>query len=445
MRKKTMLTDLYQLTMGAAYFDSKKDDLATFEYFIRGLPQDWGYFISNGIEDVIDYATGIRFEDDDIDYLKRQGLFKDDFLESLVDFRFEGDICAIREGTPVAPNVPIIQATAKRMQAQFLETALLNTANFQTMVATKTNRVVNAARDAKVVEFGLRRAHEKDAAVKGARAAYIGGAAATSNVFAGKEYGIPISGTQAHSFVMSFPSELEAFRAFVKTFPDNAALLIDTYNTLQGARNAAVVGKELEKKEGRLGGVRLDSGNLSELSKGVRKILDDEELNYVKILASSDLNEYKIDGLVKSGARIDGYGVGTEMITAKPVAALSGVYKLVEDNNGARIKLSHEKKTYPGKKQVYRVERNGKYSHDILALWNEKVEGIPLLELVVKNGRRVAKRRPLEEVRKYCLDCVAKLPDEAKEVMAKPYRLEVSDGLKALTEELTAKYSKKGE
>jgi nicotinate phosphoribosyltransferase len=258
---------------------------------------------------------------------------------------------------------------AKRTQSQFLETTLLNTINFQTMIASKASRIVNAARGAKIVEFGLRRAQEEDAAMKGARATYLAGCVATSNVKAGKVYGIPISGTHAHSFVMSFENEIDAFRAYVKTFPNNATLLIDTYDTIEGARNAAIIGKELETKGKKLGSVRLDSGDMTELSKQVRNILDDAGLNYVKIFASNDLNEYKIDEMIKNGARIDAYGVGTEMITAKPIAAISGVYKITEDNNGAKIKLSPGKKTYPGEKQVYRVTgTDGIYQHNVLAL-----------------------------------------------------------------------------
>ncbi len=438
---KTMLTDLYQLTMNAAYFDNEKDETATFDLFIRKLPKDWGYFIANGIEDAIDYITNLKFEDDDIEYLRNQGIFKEDFLEFLRNFKFEGEVYSVKEGTPVFPNEPIMRVTAKRTQSQFVESALLNIINFQTMIAAKANRVANAAGNAKVVDFGLRRAQEEDAAMKGARASYIGGAVATSNVKAGKEYEIPISGTHAHSFVMSFPKEIDAFMAYVRTFPSNATLLIDTYDTLQGARNAAVVGKELEKEGKKLGAVRLDSGNLLELSKGVRKILDDAGLDYVRILASNDLNEYKIEDLVKNGAPINGYGVGTEMITAKPVAAVGGVYKLAEDVDGAKIKLSDEKRTLPGKKQVYRQEKDGKYRKDVIALESEAIEGFGLLELAVKDGKRTRERPLLHETRQYCLGEVAKLPDEIKKVrVVQPYAVEIAPELGELTEELAKHY-----
>lgn len=441
--QKTMLTDLYQLTMNAAYYEHSKDDVAVFDLFIRKLPENWGYFIANGIEDTIEYATSIKFTDEDIAYLREQKIFDENYLAFLKDFRFEGDIYAVKEGTPVMPNTPILRIHAKRTQAQFLETALLNIINFQTMVATKANRVVNAAQGAKVVDFGLRRAQEEDAAMKGARACYIAGAIGTSNVKAGKEYGIPISGTHAHSFVMSFENEIDAFRAYVKTFPENATLLIDTYDTINGAKAAAIVAKELELKGKRLGAVRLDSGDLCDLSQKVRKILDEEGLNYVKIIASNDLNEYKIEDMIKNGARIDGYGVGTEMITAKPVAAISGVYKLVHDGNGSKIKLAPEKKTYPGIKQVFRVTRNGKHLNDILGLqYSDWIDESQLLEIVVRDGKRISKKRSLQEIREYCLAEVAKMPDELKvSRVTEAYKVEVSEDLQKLVDNLTEKYT----
>lgn len=438
---RTMLTDLYQLTMNAAYLDNKKNDIATFDLFIRKLPKDWGYFIANGVEDAIDYATNISFSDDDIDYLRQQGIFNKEYLGFLKDFRFTGEIHAIREGTPIGANTPIMRVTAPRMEAQLLETMLLNTINFQTMIASKASRVVSAAEESKIVDFGLRRAQERDAAMKGTRATYIAGAVATSNVEAGKEYGIPISGTHAHSFVMSFPTEIEAFRAYAKTFPANPTLLIDTYDTLEGARNAAIVGRELEAEGNSLGAVRLDSGDLAELSKQVREILDSAGLDNVKIVASNDLNEYKIAELKRRGAIIDAYGVGTEMITAKPVAAIPGVYKIVEDGEGAKIKLSPEKKSYPGKKQVYRAEKEGKYINDILALEGEKIEGRPLLEKMVEKGERIVPRRSLGETRAYCLKEIAKMPEGAKGVFAeRPYEIAESEGLKSLISKLTKRY-----
>jgi nicotinate phosphoribosyltransferase len=311
------------------------------------------------------------------------------------------------------------------------------------MIASKASRIVNPAGKAKVIDFGLRRAHGMDAGVKGARATYIAGVEATSNVEAAKSYGIPPSGTMAHSFVMGFKNEIDAFKAYAKTFPDNSVFVIDTYDTLEGARNAAKVAKEMEKSGVRLRGVRLDSGDMESLAVEVRALLDDMGLEYVKIVLSSDLNEYKIEKYTVDGIPVDYYGVGTEMITAKPVAALSGVYKLVEDNFGARIKLSDKKRTYPGKKQVYRVEnQEGRYLYDVLELEDEFHEGIPLLERVVKCGEKIHETLPLKNIKEYSLDCVSKLPMEAKVVrVINPYKLRIGKKLKKLILDLTAQYS----
>ncbi len=443
MGNKTMLTDLYQLTMMAGYVDNAIDDTATFDLFIRNLPQDWGYFIVAGIEDAIDYVTSIKFCREDIDYLREQGLFDESFLQFLKGFKFEGEVYAEKEGSVVFPNEPILRVTANRTQAQFLETALLNMINFQTMIASKANRVVNAANGASVVEFGLRRAQEEDAGIKGARATYIGGVTATSNVKAGQVYGIPISGTQAHSFIMSFPNELDAFRAYVKTFPTKSILLIDTYNTCEGAQKAAVVAKEMEERGEKLIGVRLDSGDLDHLSKRVRAILNENGAPYVKIFASNDLNEYKIDDLVLNNAPIDAYGVGTEMITAKPVSAISGVYKLVEDESGPKMKFSPGKQTLPGRKQVYRVSNEkGRMFYDIIGLDGEFEGGEPLLELVVENGRRVAARRELSEIRQYALESVERLSPELLESRVKGrYDIRISGQLEATMNEIVGQHN----
>ena len=438
---KTLLTDLYQLTMNAAYADNNKDDTATFEMFIRKLPNGWGYFIANGIEDAIDYATNLKFTEEDISYLRSQNLFSEAYLSTLKDFKFEGEIRTVKEGTPVFPNEPILSITGKRTQVQFLESTILNIVNHQTMIATKANRVVNAAKGATVFDFGLRRAQGEDAAMKGARATYIGGAVATSNVMAGREYGIPIKGTHAHSFVMSFDTELEAFRAYAKTFPDHSTLLIDTYDIEQGAKNAAIVAKELAAKGHKLYGVRLDSGDLAEGSHKVRSILNSEGLFDVKIVASNDLNEHKIAELVRRSARIDAYGVGTEMITAKPEAAVSGVYKIVEDSHGGKMKLSPGKESMPGKHQIYRAAIKGQYEIDTITLANETAPGTPLLEVAVKDGVRVRETPTLDEIRNYALAEVAKLPMRLKDNHAVcSYTIEKSDGLQQLTNKLVAEH-----
>ena len=446
MQYRALLTDLYQLTMDAAYIDNgKADEVASFEMFIRSLPQDWGYFVAAGIDEAMEYICNLRFTDEDIRYLGEMGLFKPEYLRYLEGFRFSGDIYAMREGTPFTAETPILRVTAKRPQAQLVETILLNIVNFQTMIASKASRIVNAAGDAKVIDFGLRRAHGGDAGITGARSAYLAGAIATSNVEAAKLYGIPASGTMAHSYIMGYLNEVESFRDYARTFPDNTVLLIDTYDTLEGARRAAVVAKEMEARGHRLLGVRLDSGELEGLAGRVRGILDAEGLDYVKIVLSSDLNEYKIDGYTRDGAPVDYYGVGTEMITAKPVASLSGVYKLVEDNLGPRIKLSESKRTYPGRKQVYRVVDGNRYLYDVLELEGEPMEGIPLLTEAVRGGKMTREKMPLKDIRTYSMDCVSHLPSEAKALRVKaPYELRIGLGLQRLTETLVARYMNGG-
>jgi len=444
---KALLTDLYQLTMNAAYLDNHKaDEIATFEMSIRSLPQNWGYFIAAGIDEALDNICQLQFNDQDVSYLQKLNLFKPEYLDYLKHFKFEGNITAIREGTPFTAETPIITVTAKRPQAQLVETILLNIVNFQTMIASKASRIVNAAGNKKVIDFGLRRAQGRDASIKGARAMYIAGVNATSNVEAARIYGVPPSGTMAHSFVMGFRNEIDAYRAYANTFPDNSVFIIDTYDTLKGAERATQVAKEMERDGHRLVGVRLDSGDMMNLSEQVRSILDDEGLGYVKIVLSSDLNEYKIDKYKENNMPVDIYGVGTEMITAKPVSALSGVYKLVEDNLGPRIKLSENKRTIPGRKQVYRVmDKDGGYLYDVLELEGGYHEGNPLLEQVVWGGKKIRETVPMKEVRDYSLDCVARLPLEAKMVrVTTPYQLKIGSELFRLTEKLTAEYSGHG-
>jgi len=447
---KTLLTDLYQITMNAAYLDSGRDnETATFDLFIRKLPKDRGYFLAAGLEDVISYVKDIQFDETDVSYLRAQGLFKEEFLESLKDFRFTGDIYAVPEGTPIFANEPIVRVTAPRMEAQFIETFLLNVINFQTMIATKASRVVEAAKGRAVIDFGLRRAHDNSAGMKGARSAYIAGAVGTSNVLAGKEYGIPIKGTHAHSFVMSFDEEIDAFRAYAKTFPDTATLLIDTYDVMRGAKNSATVAKELEAKGHRLFAVRLDSGDLTGDSIRIRKYFDSIGLGYVKIVASNDLNEYKIEEMLAQGARIDSFGVGTEMITSKDCPAVSGVYKLSESEEGgrleAKIKLSEGKKTLPGRKQVYRFsDSNGNYVRDVIALESETVEGEPLLVPVIQDGELVYNQPKLPDIQKRAKELLARLPLQYKKIREPAqYPVELSRGISETIDVLTERYSQK--
>src|SRR3990170_696769 len=366
----SMFTDLYELTMCASYFDNDKFEPATFYLFVRRLPENRGYLLFAGLEQVLQFLKTVKFTDEHLTYLKKQG-FNRQFLDYLRNFKFTGDVWAIPEGTVAFPCEPLIRVTAPIIEAQLVETFLLNTVNLQTMIATKASRVVQAAKGKGVVEFGLRREHGVDAGMKVARCSYIAGCQGTSNVLAGMQYGIPLFGTMAHSFVMSFEKEVNAFRAFAKTFPDKSTLLIDTYNDLAGAEKAAVVAKELEAKGCKLGGVRLDSGDLAEISKKVRQLLDEKELGYVSIFASGDLDEYKIEELLRKGAKIDAFGVGTRMGTSADKPYVDVIYKLCETLSSRGefspiMKLSEGKITLPGRKQVFRrKDKKGNCAGDV--------------------------------------------------------------------------------
>lgn len=437
-------TDLYQMTMMQAYWKSRHNPEATFDYFVRKIPSG-SYLITAGLSFILEYIENLRFEEEDIEYLRTQG-FDSEFLETLQDFRFTGDVLAMPEGSIAFPIEPIIRVTAPIMEAQLVETFLLNKMNFSTLIATKASRVVYAAKGRTIAEFGLRRA-QGDGHLEATRACYVGGCASTSNMIAGKRLGIPISGTMAHSFVTSFDREIDSYRAYADAFPKRCFLLIDTYNSIEGANKAVIVGKELEKRGERLLGVRLDSGDLCGLSKRVRKILDDAGLDYVKIVASGDLNEWKIDELMNKGAKIDMFGVGTELVTGRPTPALDGIYKLSDvvehGKHIPKMKLSEEivKTTLPGKKKVWRIIKNGKFVKDIITLNEEIVnEGLPLLETVVRNGKIVCDRLSLSQIRQNAAQNFSKLPDDYKKLDGAPaYPVEFSRGLIKLQAQIVEK------
>jgi nicotinate phosphoribosyltransferase len=441
----SLFTDFYELTMCASYFDNKKFETATFDLFIRRLPENRSYFLFAGLEEALQYLETIKFTEEQLAYLKKQG-FKWDFLDYLRGFSFTGEVWAIPEGTVAFPNEPLIRVTAPIIEAQLVETFLLNTVNLQTMIATKASRVVHAAKGRSVIEFGLRREHGIDAGMKVARSSYLAGCQGTSNVLAGQTFGIPVFGTMAHSFVMSYQKEIDAFRAFSKTFPNKSTLLIDTYNDISGAEKATVIAKELEAKGFRLGGVRLDSGDLAEDSRKVRKILDDQGLTYVKIFASGDLDEFKIHELLANGSKIDSFGVGTKMGTSADKPFLDVIYKLCEtltaDGESLPImKLSKDKITLPGRKQVYRFKNKiGDYEKDVIALAEEKVQGEPLLIKVMENGKTIYKLPSLDEIRVNTLKNLVKLPDGYKALTDAPiYPIEISKKLQSLIKTLKHK------
>jgi nicotinate phosphoribosyltransferase len=388
MRNLTLLTDRYELTMVGGYLQSGKENKkANFDYFFRKIPDEGGYCIAAGLEQLIDYIKNIRFTSGDLAYLKGLGVFPEPVFQYLQKFRFTGDLYAIPEGTVIFPHEPIIRVTAPLPEAQFIESALLNIMNFQTLIATKASRVCTAAEGDPVIEFGLRRAHGPDAAIQAARAAFIGGAQGTSNILAGKLFDIPVRGTVAHSWMESFPSELEAFRAYCRVYPQDCLLLVDTYDTLKsGIPNAIKVGKELRAQgKGELRGIRLDSGDLAYLSQEARKMLDREGFEGVRIFASSDLDEWIIESIKKQGGRIDTWGVGTKLVTAYSTPALGGVYKLTAIEEKGRmvpkIKRSDnpEKVTNPGLKKVIRFfDESGQMRGDMMILEEELLKTKPL-------------------------------------------------------------------
>jgi nicotinate phosphoribosyltransferase len=396
-----LTTDLYELAMAAAYFENGSNKRAVFDLFVRRLPAHRSYLIAAGLEQALDYLSALSFTADQIDYLREHTAFQNvspAFFDYLARFRFTGDVWAMPEGTPVFGMEPLLRVTAPMIEAQIVETFLLSTINFQTLIASKAARIVTAAQGRNVIEFGTRRAHGSEAGLFAARAAYIGGCSGTSNVEAGHLFGIPTFGTLAHSFIMAFDCEDDAFRAFLKVFPNTATVLVDTYDTI-----AAV--KRLARDFGpAVSAVRLDSGDLLELSKQARQILDEGGMTETKILASGDLNENKIAELISRGAQIDSFGVGTELATSYDAPALSGVYKLaaIEENGrmSMRIKLSHDKATYPGAKQVWRfTDETDTCVNDLVALEDEGSPDVarlgvagswrPLLSQVMKQGRVV--------------------------------------------------------
>lgn len=376
----TLLTDLYELTMMQGYLKNPVQETVIFDVFYRNNPCGNGFAIAAGLDQMIDYIKNLRFEKDDLDYLKGLGIFDDEFLAYLADFHFSGDIYAIPEGTVVFPREPLVKVIAPIMEAQLVETAILNIINHQSLIATKAARVVNAARGDGIMEFGLRRAQGPDAGTYGARAAVIGGCIGTSNVLTGKLFDVPVLGTHAHSWIMSFPDEYTAFKTYAELYPNACTLLVDTYDTLKsGVPNAIRVFKEMQeagKLSGRYG-IRLDSGDLAYLSKEARKMLDAAGFEDAVIAASSDLDEYLIDSLKSQGAAITSWGVGTNLITSKDCPAFGGVYKLAAVKTGdgefvPKIKLSEntEKITNPGNKTVYRIyeKANGKLKADLISL-----------------------------------------------------------------------------
>ncbi len=414
------------MTMAAAYFENGlHNQNALFELFVRALPRSRSFLISAGLQQAVEYLGSLRFTADQIDYLREHPSFSHvsrEFFDYLAEFRFTGDVWAVREGTAVFAMEPVVRLSAPVIEAQIVETFLLATMNFQTMIASKAARVVHSAQGRSVIEFGTRRAHGTEAGLMAARASYIGGCTGTSNVEAGFLFGLPTFGTMAHSFIMLFDREDDAFRAFLKVFPDSATLLVDTYDTL------AAVERLADNFDAMVQAVRLDSGNLTEISIRAREILDRAGKTDVKIFASSDLDEYRIAEMLGQGARIDSFGVGTQMATSYDAAALSGVYKLVGlEKDGRvemRVKLSPGKATYPGAKQIWRrTDDEGRYAEDLITFADEGCPGdhwSAMLEQVMKRGKaieaipasRAESRARLDVMQARALEELRRLPAE---------------------------------
>lgn len=447
-------TDQYQLTMTQVYFlKTRWERTAVFDYFFRKLPFGGGYAVFAGLEDLLDVLENLRFDGTDLEFLAEKGL-DPDFLRHLESFRFQGNVYSSMEGDLVFPTRPVLQVEGNIIEAQIVETLLLNILNFQTLVATKASRMRRVAGDRRLVDFGLRRAHGPGG-YYASRAAVVGGFDATSNVRAGRDYGMEITGTMAHSLIESYDDELTAFRDFAEVRPENCVLLVDTYDTLgSGLPNAITVAREMEERGQRLRGIRLDSGDLAWLARESRRMLDAAGLGYVKIAASNQLDEYVIRSLLEQNAPIDLFGVGTSLVTGQPDAALDGVYKLVFAGGSPRIKLSEtsEKITIPHRKQVYRIvnQRGEWMGADVVArageedcrimhhpfdpgksMSLEKCSREPLLEMVMEGGRRIQRPRDLTEIAQFSKERLALLPAEFKR-FENPhiYKVGLSEGLK---------------
>lgn len=415
MADLALITDLYELTMAACYYEHGMSERAVFSLFVRDYPTRRRYFVSAGLEDVLRYLRELKFTPGDLEYLDSLRLFKKDFLDHLASFRFRGDVLAIPEGRLFFVNEPALEVEAPLIEAQLVETYLINAINLQTMIATKASRCFQAAAGRELVDFSLRRDQGTEAGLKVARASYIGGFVGTSNVQAGKAYGLPVLGTMAHSFVTSFDSEADAFRAFARTFPHNTVLLVDTYDTLSGALKAARVGKEMAERGESLRGVRLDSGDLAGLSKKVRQALVQAGLGDATIVASGSLDEDAIRRLLRRGGDIDAFGVGTKLGVSADAPYLDFAYKMVEYAQRPVLKLSPGKATWTGKKQVFRQSHPAdRLKKDVIGLRDDRLPGEPLLQKVMSRGKVISRLPALPEIRKRFLDEFSKLEDRFK-------------------------------
>lgn len=430
----TLLTDLYQLTMAQAYFREQHMGSASFSLFIRSYPPNRGYFVSAGLKDLLDYLQALSFDTEALDYLASQNIFSEDFLHYLGDLKFTGDVWAIPEGRIFFKDEPVLEITAPIIEAQLVETFVINQIHLQSLIATKAARCVHAAAGRPLVDFALRRTHGTDAGMKVARASYLAGFAGTSNVSAGQQYGIPLVGTMAHSFIMSFEREIDAFRAYVASFPNNSILLIDTYDTLAGAKNAVQVAKEMAGRGQRLIGVRIDSGDLPEQARAVREIFDEANLREVKIIGSGGLDEFDLAEFSAANVPLDSYGVGTKMGMSADAPWTDMSYKLVEYEARPVLKLSTGKASWPGRKQVFRLRDGaGQFVRDVIGQRDEEFSGEKLLKEYMGDGRILDRYPSLMESRNIFAEDFAALPLSVKEIRSPaPYPVEFSAKLDEL-------------
>ncbi len=427
-----LLTDLYQLTMAACYFEEGMAEEATFSLFIRKYPPHRGYFVAAGLEEALRYLETLRFTEDDLAYLEATGLFQAKFLDYLKGVRFTGEVHALREGSIFFKDEPVLEVSGPIIEAQLAETFIINAVSLQTLIATKASRSTHTARGRPLIDFSLRRTQGADAGLKVARASYLAGFRGTSNVLAGKLYGIPTFGTMAHSYITSFEHEIDAFRAFSQVFPDTATLLIDTYDNIHGLKNAVQVAKEMEARGKRLQFVRLDSGDIAAISRQVRQILRENGLDYVRILASGGFDEFKMAQVLAAGGEVDSFAVGTKMGVSADAPYFDCAYKLVKYGGRPVMKLSTGKVTLVDKKQVFRFyDEKGKMQRDTIALREEALPGgNPLLEKVMAAGRLTRPQPALKACREHFLTQFALLPEEYK-ALEDParYPVDLSPGL----------------
>jgi nicotinate phosphoribosyltransferase len=433
-----LLTDLYQLTMLQAYLDEGLHDTAVFEFFVRRLPQQRNYLLACGLEPALEFLEAARCSEEELQFLRSTGRFRSNVIDYLASFRFRGDVHAVAEGTVVFADEPLLRVTAPLPEAQLVESRLINLLQFPTLVASKAARCVQAAPGKRLVDFGMRRAHGAEAALMAARASYVAGFAGTSNVLAGQRYGIPLYGTMAHSYVQAHEDEQRAFEHFARANPHNVVLLIDTYDTEAAA--AEVVRRAAAWKAAGLPihGVRIDSGDLAEHARRVREILDRGGLRETTIFASSSLDEHVLAALTAAGTPIDGYGVGTRLDVSADVPYLDCAYKLQEYAGVPRRKRSEHKATWPGRKQVYRYFDDGVMVRDLVTTEDDAQDGLPLVQPVMRGGRRLRPPPTLDQIRAHAAENLAALPEPLRSLQraAQPYTVQIAERLRALAAEV---------